>query len=150
MPTIDSVRLCIFKSTNHERVFSGSTMGNVMLNIFLLRITNNRRPYQSRHWFATLIVLILTVAHMPLASASLVSGGVVSGNLGPSIEHSYTFTANAGQSIVLRAGRIGGTLTPYIRLYNPSDGLVGDAGGGYRASYISPGYREWYIHCHCV
>ena len=46
---------------------------------------------------------------MPLTSASLVSGGVVSGTiLASNEEHNYTFTANAGQSIVLRAGRTGG------------------------------------------
>ncbi len=49
------------------------------------------------------IALALIFVHVPIASASLVNGGVVSSSIStPGEEDTYTFTANAGENVQRR------------------------------------------------
>src|ERR1039457_6651645 len=61
----------------------------------------------------------------PMTNGVMHTGAVSVGEL-----DDWSFTAQAGQALVVRAGRISGTLWPWVRLYGPDGVEVGGNAGG--------------------
>jgi hypothetical protein len=70
--------------------------------------------------------LVLMFSSIPLSHA-LVNGGVTSGSIASSTsEDSYTFSANAGENVMLRVADISdNAFDPRVQLYDPDGALVG-------------------------
>ncbi len=69
---------------------------------------------------ASLLLSLALLAALP-AWAGLVNGGMVSGTIATAGQtDTYTFFANAGETVTLTVAKTSGTLSPYIRLYSPS------------------------------
>ncbi|HYT59746.1 MAG TPA: hypothetical protein VEL06_06220, partial [Haliangiales bacterium] len=69
----------------------------------------------------------------PPGANVLTNGGTSLGSISPAgITNVWTFTASAGESIVIRAGEItsGSTLTPQLQLYGPDGGLLNSFSSG--------------------
>jgi trimeric autotransporter adhesin len=74
----------------------------------------------------------LYLAVVPGADACgvLAPGAIVSGQLAEGAIDSYTFTANAGETIELRVtDTLAGSFVPTVAIYNPTGGLVSSALG---------------------
>jgi len=66
----------------------------------------------------------------------LVNGARATGSIAaPGASDQWTFSANAGDAIVVRMGGAvaGGTLAPWLRIYSPTGALVGGIAGGFAA-----------------
>jgi hypothetical protein len=87
--------------------------------------------------------LWLAATNSSLAQGTLTPGVQTSGGLGlPGDSQSWTFSANAGDTVIVRVGAtvLTGTnsLDPYIKLYAPGGGLVAQNGGyGLKAEDVS-------------
>src|ERR1043166_97461 len=86
-------------------------------------VTSLGQRRQSLAGLAIMLFLLLRAAHDAQGQGTLTNGWTHTGTIAP-IGHSdsWTFSANAGDSIVIRVGEISqtNTFTPRIRLQNPS------------------------------
>ncbi len=83
-------------------------------------------------WWTVVIMVFLLQESVPAraAIASLSNNGFVSGTISSQAQKDrYTFTANAGTSIVLRVARVSGSIWPALRVYGPAGGLVASTTG---------------------
>ena len=92
-------------------------------------------------WFAVLTPLFLffLLASSASAQGALSNGARQAGTISPAADtDTWTFSANAGDGIVLRVGAT--NFVPEIQLYGPDSALVGDAftgSGGSRDAQLS-------------
>jgi type IV pilus biogenesis protein CpaD/CtpE len=78
--------------------------------------------------------LCLQRLNNPINAIPLSPGQTVSSAIDVSVKMGiYTFTANAGDTILIGMGRVSGSLWPKIRLYDPEGGLLNTESDSYHA-----------------
>ncbi len=72
------------------------------------------------------VLLFLSTGYLLMAQGPMTNGGNHDGLIQPDQEHSWTFTATAGDSIILRVGELNdiSNFDPELRLYGPGDVLL--------------------------
>ena len=84
-------------------------------------------------------MLWLLVATSTVTAQTLTNGGFHDGTVLQNQTNSWTFTANAGDKIVLRSAQITSTNTfnPWLRVIGPSSTLVADNGSEDGSQFIA-------------
>ncbi len=98
----------------------------MLRSIFCCTSGNFHRNRFNCSWLA-LITLLLCNMHIPiLYAAPLINGGVVSEAISiPGKQDSYTFSANAGESVEIRVADINNSsLAPQLKLISPSGAVL--------------------------
>ena len=80
-------------------------------------------------WFLATLITVLSLPSLAMGQGALVNGTNHTGTIaGASEIHTWTFNAAAGDTIVVSMGEVQNlaTLAPWVRLFNPSAGLVAE------------------------
>ncbi|MFC2140683.1 pre-peptidase C-terminal domain-containing protein [Acidobacteriota bacterium] len=83
------------------------------------------------------IFILISYFGLPLMGAPISFGQTVSGSITVGEEDTYTFSAIAGNKVLIRMSRASGNLCPYIRLFDPAGTEIGNSWGGANADVIS-------------
>jgi hypothetical protein len=78
---------------------------------------------------ACLVFLLVALGGWTASSQTLTDGGIFSGTIAANTTNSYTFTANSGDSVVVRVGELtsSGNFDPWLQVYGP-DGMLAGSG----------------------
>jgi len=83
------------------------------------------------------VLLLLYFFSIPLLGVTVSFGQTVSGTITAGKEETYTFSATAGNKVLIRMSRTSGDFWPYIRLLNPTGTMIGNSYGSSSAELIS-------------